>query len=163
MSSHAIVPFKREFAAAFAELNRAWIERFFRLEHADWKVLRDPEAAIVRPGGQIFFALDQGIPVGTTAVVRVSDVRYELAKMAVAPTQQRQGLGESLGRAALDWVRTTNARTIFLETNSSLTPAIRLYRRLGFVQMSPPSPSEYARADVYMELMLGEPGPHQRR
>ena len=43
---------------------------------------------------------------------------------------------------------------IFLETNSSLTNAVRLYQRLGFVHATPPHHSEYARADVYMELQL---------
>ena len=43
---------------------------------------------------------------------------------------------------------------IFLETNSSLANAIRLYQRLGFVHAPPPRPSDYARADVYMALRL---------
>ena len=80
-----IVPFRPDLAPAFTRLNRAWIERLFALEDADWKVLRDPAAAIIDPGGQIFFALDGDTPIGTAAAVRVSAERYELAKMAVEP------------------------------------------------------------------------------
>jgi hypothetical protein len=43
---------------------------------------------------------------------------------------------------------------MFLETNSRLVGAIRLYERLGFVHRPLPPHSEYARADVYMELAL---------
>jgi GNAT superfamily N-acetyltransferase len=150
----AIVTFRPELAEAFAALNRAWIERFFTMEAADWKVLRDPEAAIVRPGGQIFFALDGRSPAGTVAVGRVSPTTYELAKMAVTPSHQGRGLGERLGRAAIAFAKQAGAELLFLETNSGLPTAIRLYERLGFAHAQPRSHSPYARADVYMELDL---------
>lgn len=56
----AIVPFRREFAPAFRQLNLEWIERWFAIEAPDLKVLDDPETAIIAPGGQIFFARDAG-------------------------------------------------------------------------------------------------------
>ena len=149
-----IVPLRRELSAAFTALNRAWIERFFRLEESDWKMLRDPESSIVKSGGQIFFAMVGGRPVGTVADIRVSPTRFELAKMAVDPAFQGHGIGERLGRAAIEWARTEGADIIFLETNSALANAIRLYERLGFTHAPFPAPSPYARADVYMEMRL---------
>jgi GNAT superfamily N-acetyltransferase len=149
-----IVPFRPEWAPHFTELNRAWIERLFVLEEADWKVLRDPQAAVIDKGGHILYAVDGAVPVGTVAVVRASEAIYELAKMAVAPSHQRHGLGERLGRAAIDWARAAGASLMFLETNSGLTNAIRLYERLGFRHAAQPHPSPYARSDVYMELPL---------
>jgi GNAT superfamily N-acetyltransferase len=149
-----IVPFRPEWASQFTELNREWIERLFVLEEADWKVLRNPQASIIDTGGHIVFAIDAGVPVGTVAVVRESPAVYELAKMAVAPSHQRHGLGERLGTAAIDWARAAGGSRIFLETNSGLANAIRLYERLGFRHAPPPHPSLYARSDVYMELTL---------
>lgn len=149
-----IVPFRRELAAAFAELNRAWIEQLFRIEDADRKVLQDPEAAIIAPGGAIFFALDGPMAVGTAAAIKTGPATFELAKMAVSPGYRAQGLGERLGRAVINWCRAQGAELVFLETNSSLANAIRLYRRLGFVHASPPHHSDYARADTYMEIRL---------
>ena len=151
---YVIVPFRRELAPAFTLLNRAWIERLFALEDADWKVLRDPAAAIIAQGGQIFFALDGDTPIGTAAALRVSSHRYELAKMAVDPVHQGRGLGRRLGEAAIQFARDAGAQTMFLLTNSSLTGAIRLYERLGFLHRPLPPSTGYSRADVYMELGL---------
>jgi GNAT superfamily N-acetyltransferase len=154
MTGVVIVPFRRDLAPAFRRLNLDWIERLFRIEAPDLKVLDSPEAAIVAPGGMIFFALDGDHPVGTVAMMRASDGLFELAKMAVAGTHQRRGIGEALAAAGIAWARTAGARTIFLQTNSRLANAIRLYQRLGFRHAVDPHPSDYARADVYMELPL---------
>jgi GNAT superfamily N-acetyltransferase len=155
----AIVPFRPDLAPAFTELNREWIERLFTLEEADWKVLRDPEASIVATGGEIFFALDGDRAVGTAAAVRTAPDTFELAKMAVRPSHQGRGLGERLGQVVVDFARRRGAARVYLETNSSLANAIRLYERLGFVQRPHPTPSDYARADVYMELDLAGGAP----
>ncbi len=158
MTEIAIVPFRRDLAPAFRQLNLDWIERLFRVEGPDLKVLDDPEYAIVARGGMIFFALDGESPVGTVAMVRVSDGRFELAKMAVAATHQRRGIGEMLGAAGISWSRAAGAKTVFLETNSRLANAIRLYERLGFRHAAHPHPSDYARADYYMELPIAGSG-----
>jgi len=154
MSGIAIVPFRTELAGDFRRLNLDWIERLFAIEPADRKVLDDPERAIVAPGGQIFFALDDSAAIGTVAMVRVDPVRYELAKMAVASSHQRRGIGELLGVAGIEWARKAGAHTVFLQTNSRLAGAIRLYERLGFRHAVDPDPPDYARADVYMELPI---------
>ena len=60
------------------------------------------------------------------------------------------------GLALQPGCRSAGARRLYLETNHILTPAIRLYRSIGFKPVPPdrvvPSPS--ARADVYMEMTL---------
>ncbi len=154
----SIVPFRPDLAGAFASLNREWIERLFRLESSDLDVLRDPERLIIERGGQIFFALEAAAPIGTVAAIRAAPTVYELAKMAVSPSHQRRGIGARLGEVVVEWTRAVGAELVFLETNSGLTHAIRLYERLGFVQAPWPRPSDYARADVYMELRLQAEG-----
>jgi GNAT superfamily N-acetyltransferase len=152
-----IVPFRADLASAFSELNRTWIERFFKLEDSDRKVLSDPERTIVQPGGEILFALDGAVAIGTVAAIPTGNGTYELAKMAVADSHQGRGIGEQLGRALIDWAAASGAHMLHLETNRRLDSAIRLYERLGFVHAASPTPSEYARADVYMELVLKAP------
>lgn len=149
-----IVPFTVDRAAAFESLNREWIERFFRLEESDLKVLRDPQRQILDDGGQIFFAIDGDDAVGTVAAVRTAFDTFELAKMAVRPSHQGHGLGAMLVRAAIDYATAAGATTMFLDTNSALTTAIRLYARHGFVHATRSGPNPYERSDVYMELRL---------
>jgi len=156
-SSIRIVPFTPELAPAFTRLNREWIERLFAMEETDWKVLRDPAAAIIAPGGQIFFAVDGDEPIGTAAALRISADRYELAKMAVQPDYQDRGIGGRLGEAVIQFVREAGGSRLFLLTNSSLAGAIHLYERLGFAHRALPPETGYSRADVYMELDLAKP------
>ena len=156
VSGITVVPFRCEYTADFRRLNLDWIERLFAVEEPDRKVLDDPEQSIVDKGGMIFFAVDDddGAVAGTVAMIRVSDARCELAKMAVATSHQRRGIGEMLGRACIAWATGKGIQTVFLQTNSRLANSIRLYERLGFRHTVDPHPSHYARADVYMELPI---------
>ena len=154
MSAICVVPYRPEFAADFRRLNLAWIERLFKVEEADLKVLDDPERAIVAPGGMIFFALAGDVVVGTVAMIRVAPDCCELAKMAVATTHQRRGIGELLGRACSAWAAENGIASVFLQTNSGLDNSIRLYERLGFRHAPFPHPSDYARGDYYMEMKV---------
>jgi GNAT superfamily N-acetyltransferase len=154
MSGIRVVRFRRDLAGEFRRLNLDWIERLFKVEAPDLVVLDDPETAVVAPGGTIFFALEGEAVVGTVAMIRVAPERCELAKMAVAPAHQRRGIGELLGRACLAWAAENGVASVFLETNSRLDGAIRLYERLGFRHAPWPHPSDYARGDVYMEMKV---------
>lgn len=154
MSGVQVVEFRREYAADFRRLNLEWIERLFRIEASDLKVLDDPESAIVAPGGMIFFALEDAAVIGAVAMIRTGDGRGELAKMAVTPSCQGRGIGELLGSACVRWAAANGLSTVFLETNSRLDGAIRLYERLGFRHAPFPHPSDYARGDYYMEMKL---------
>jgi GNAT superfamily N-acetyltransferase len=149
-----IVTYRPELAPAFSALNRAWIEQFFTLEAADRLVLDDPQGMIIDRGGQIWFAIEDGQAIGAAAAILVAPGRYELAKMAVAPSHQGHGLGQRLSEAVIAWVRAQQGTMLFLRSNASLAPAIRLYERLGFVHAPMPAGTEYARANVYMEMPL---------
>ncbi|HEY1751308.1 MAG TPA: GNAT family N-acetyltransferase [Caulobacteraceae bacterium] len=149
-----IVDFRPELAGAFRALNEAWITRLFALEAKDHEVLADPAGRIVAPGGYVFFALDGPEPVGCCALMALADGGFEVAKMAVADSHKGRGLGRALMAACVERARQLGAPRLYLETNSGLAPALGLYRSFGFVEIVPPAPSPYARADVIMELRL---------
>jgi GNAT superfamily N-acetyltransferase len=138
----------------FRQLNEEWISQYFILEPADLKALDHPEEYILQPGGHILLAEAGGQAVGTCALIKMADGGYELAKMAVSPAAQGQGIGLLLGEAAIAWVRSLGGHRVYLESNSKLAPALHLYRKLGFRDVAHPNPSPYARADVQMELLL---------
>ena len=143
-------------AAAFRRLNEEWITRFFRIEPKEEPILADPQKTILDPGGKIFFATAGERCVGCCALIRTSEKEFEVAKMAVEPSYQGAGIGRRLLHAAIEEGRNAGAQRLYLETNHVLTPAIRLYESMGFKHIDPNRivPSQYARADVYMELVL---------
>lgn len=149
-----IVDFAPEYAAAFRQLNEAWISQYFKMEPADYKALDNPKTYILDGGGSILIALHNGVPVGACALIKMSDGKsFELAKMAVSPSMQGKGLGLLLGNTAISKARELGAQRLYLESNTILKPAIRLYEKLGFRKIAG-IPSPYERANIQMELML---------
>lgn len=162
--------------AGFVRLNRAWIERYFRIEPSDERIFADPAGHILRAGGYIFLALDEGndelnegsdtlnegndepatapaAPLGCCALIPHDGGAWELAKMAVDPSAQGHGIGHALGSAAIRQARALGLTALFLEGNTRLAPSIRLYERLGF-RAVPDYEAAYERCDIFMRLPL---------
>lgn len=155
-SEPLIRPFQPGDEAAFRRLNQRWIKQYFRLEAADEKVFADPVETILNPGGIILFALIDGQYAGCCALIRIAERELEVAKMAVDPAFQGNGVGRTLLRAVIDAGRKAGAKRLYLETNHQLAPAIHLYEALGFRRVADDQvhASPYARADVFMEMFL---------
>jgi putative acetyltransferase len=150
-----VVPYREDLRAAFEQLNRDWIETYFVLEDADRAVFADPAGAIIDPGGQIFFVAEGDTVLGTCAVLRHSPSECEIAKMAVAPSARGRGLGDLLMEAAVDFARQIGARRVAIVSNTVLAPALRLYRKHGFVEVPLESDGRYQRANIRLERELG--------
>jgi ribosomal protein S18 acetylase RimI-like enzyme len=145
-----ILPFAPRHAADFKRLNLEWLQKYFRVEPVDERVLSNP-GAIIRAGGAIFVARRKGTIVGTCALIHNGDDIYELSKMAVTANCQGLGIGRRLLDAGIGaFKERAGARLLFLETNSALKPAIKLYESVGFEHAPSPHASHYERADVYM-------------
>lgn len=146
-----IEPFSTELREHFYRLNAEWLNRFFYIEKVDHEVLSNPEKNILEPGGVILFALLGDEVVGTCALLHVEPGVYELTKMAVTDRHQGMGIGRVLLEAIIEAFQRRNGTQLFLESNSRLKPAIKLYERMGFrLQKTPRPGSHYKRADVYM-------------
>lgn len=159
-SSVEIVTYRPEYAGDFDRLNRAWLEKYFTVEPLDEVYLSDPEGHILEPGGEIFFAVEAGRVIGTCAAIPQPDGGFELAKLAVTPHAQGRGLGRTLALAVIAFARARGAERIVLTSNSTLSPALRLYESLGFRYQPLPATRPYIDADIYMELAVGRsPGP----
>ena len=154
-----ILAYKAEHAFHFERLNKAWIDKYFVLEDLDKWVLENPHEAILQKGGTILMAAYDGVIAGTVALLKESDTVYEFSKMAVDEAYQRRGLAEALSHAAFDKARALGAQKVILYSQTSLEPAIRLYRKLGFVEV-PMDHQLYKRANIKMEKLL-EPQRHK--
>jgi putative acetyltransferase len=150
-----IITYQAQYAADFKRVNVEWISTFFKIEPHDIEQLDYPQQ-IIDEGGEIFLAqLDTGEIAGAVALVHdTASGRYELAKMGVPPRHQGLGIGRLLGNAVVARAKDMGLKGLFLETNSILSPAIRLYESLGFVHVTMPESTPYERANVRMELVF---------
>jgi ribosomal protein S18 acetylase RimI-like enzyme len=162
MGKPTVVSYREEFRAAFEQLNRDWIEAYFVLEEPDREVFSDPRGKILELGGEIFFVLEGGQVQGTCAVMRHSADEYEIAKMAVAPAARGRGFGDLLMERAVAFAAGVGARRIVIVSNTVLEPAIRLYRKHGFIQVPLAADDRYERANIRLEreLRSTEPALH---
>jgi putative acetyltransferase len=154
MGMMEIVDFQPHHAAAFRALNVAWISCYFTVEAKDLELLNDPAGKIIKAGGHILMAVEDGEAIGCCALIALQVGGFELAKMAVTEAHKGRGIGRELLSACVARARSTGAKRLYLETNSALGPALGLYRSFGFRQIEPAEPSPYVRADVAMELWL---------
>lgn len=151
-----IVDYQPQYAEAFKRLNMEWIENYFELEHTDEVNLSQPEKEIIGKGGKIFVALYDGKPVGVCALVKLpNEYRYdwELSKMAVDQSMRGKNIGFLLGTKVIRTARALGGRTLFLESNTRLEPAIALYSKLGFQKVAGEI-SSYERSNIQMALEL---------
>lgn len=149
----AIVDYHPDHAAAWAQLNAAWLaEGGFEIEPKDLMALDDPQGAFLDKGGRIFIAEQDGRALGCCAILPIED-GVEVCKMTVTPAARGQGLARRLVEACEAAARRMGVGRLYLETNSGLTAAVSLYERFGFAHL-PARPTPYARADVFMEKRL---------
>ena len=148
----SIIGFNKKYSKQFFLLNKAWIEESWHLEDSDKKDLLNPER-IVENGGQIFFALDNQSVIGTVAMIKSSDDRFELAKMTVKEGFRGKGIANMLMDECIKFAKQNSSREIFLISNDSLTIARNLYDKYGFKEVELDS-QKYERGNVKMNLKI---------
>nr|WKN38049.1 bifunctional helix-turn-helix transcriptional regulator/GNAT family N-acetyltransferase [Tunicatimonas sp. TK19036] len=150
-----IVSYLPEHQSAFRQLNEEWISTYFKMEEADYQALDHPNEYILDKGGIILVALYKEEVVGVCALIPMADPTYdfELAKMAVSPSARGKGIGWLLGQAIINRAKELGAKTLYLESNTRLEPAISLYQKLGFEKVGG-RPTPYQRCNIQMELKL---------
>ncbi len=144
------VLYKKELNKYFRDLNYEWIKKYFKVEKQDKKQLENPGKEIIEKGGIIFFAQYKDMIAGTAALLKKENNSYELAKMAVRDEVQGKQIGKKLGIAVIDKVKQLKCEKLYLETNAALTPAINLYKSIGFEEVEMNDPSKYERATFRM-------------
>jgi ribosomal protein S18 acetylase RimI-like enzyme len=111
----------------------------------------------LRPSaGLLLVATLHGEPIACGALKFHGDEPAELKRMWVAESARGLGLGRriltELERSAVE----NGARIVRLETNRTLTEAIRLYRSAGYVEVAPFNDEPYAHHWFEKQLRLTE-------
>jgi GNAT superfamily N-acetyltransferase len=118
------------------------IEQYFAELNARFDAGFDPSRSIsadadelVPPRGLLLVARLDGEPVGCGAIKFHGREPAELIRMWIAPRARGHGLGRRLLLELEDQGRRGGATVIRLETNHTLTEAIRLYRNSGYQEV----------------------------
>jgi ribosomal protein S18 acetylase RimI-like enzyme len=148
-----IVNYQPEYKYAFKALNIAWLEKYFYVEDYDNQVLSNPEKYILEKDGTIYFLLEDEIPVGTLALMINELKELELTKMGMHESAKGKGYGNELIKHCIEQAKLTNYKELYLYSNTSLRPAIHLYKKYGFEEI-PLVSSEYERCNIKMKLNL---------
>jgi GNAT superfamily N-acetyltransferase len=154
MKNLRITSFNKKYKADFEKLNREWIEEFFQMEDEDFHTLQNPESYVIQKNGEIFFAINDQIVIGTAAMIPFSEDVFELAKMSVKKGFQGKGVGKLLLKRCIQFAQERNANEIFLLTNDILKPALNLYLSCGFVIKNKYDDERYERGNTKMHLIL---------
>lgn len=148
-----IIPFSPDLKEPIKTLNIEWLQKYFRVEEKDKIVLSNPQEEIIDKGGFIFYAKYNGEILGTVSLLKVDNTTFELSKMAVSDKAQGLGIGNKLLVHCLAVAEERNIKRLFLYSNTKLLPAIHLYEKFGFVEISLED-GVYERADIKMEKLL---------
>lgn len=153
-----IVEYAKPLAGLFHDINAEWIEAMFAMEDADRETLEHPDEKIIAPGGVILFVKASGLGiVGTCALLKSGEGRFELTKMGVLESARGRKAGEFLLAQMIGRARVMDVRELYLLTNTKCAAAIHLYEKAGFVHdpdIMERYGKRYERCDVAMRFPL---------
>ena len=146
--------FTSDDAEKFKSLNVEWLEKFFKVEPIDERVLSNPKREILDPGGFIVMAEIDSEVIGTFAYIKKGDRLYEFSKMAINPNQRGKGYGNIMMKYAISFAKKHKWKKIILYSNTILKNSIHLYRKYGFIEIKMEETVIYSRGNIKMELDL---------
>lgn len=93
---------------------------------------------------------DRKYMIGTVALKKLDDKRYELKSLYLLEKYHKKGLGKQLLKLAIQKAWEEGCKEIYLDTLSSSKNAIHLYEKTGFVRTQRYNSND--TADVFMKL-----------
>ena len=148
-----IVGYETKYASHFYDLNVAWLENYFYVEPYDQNVLSNPKKYVIDPGGYIFFAKYATEIVGVVSLINQKSF-FELSKMAVTPKYQGLKIGLQLMNFCIKFAKQKQWKSITIYSHKKLLPAIQLYKKVGFKEISLEENSHYERSNIKMLLEI---------
>ena len=148
-----IIAYQPQLAIHFYKLNVEWLEKYFYVEPYDQKVLSNPKKYVIDPGGYIFFAKYATEIVGVVSLINQKSF-FELSKMTVTPKYQGLKIGLQLMNFCIEFAKQKQWKSITIYSHKKLLPAIQLYKKVGFKEISLEENSHYERSNIKMLLEI---------
>lgn len=130
-----VVTYSPKYKKDFIEMNKAWIEKMFRLEEEDIKEMGNIEPYI-QNGGQIFFSLDNDEQVMACCMIAPrEDGDWEIMKFAAKGMYTGTGAGSACLKACIDYAKEIQVKKVIIVSNKKCEQAVHLYRKFGFKEI----------------------------
>lgn len=153
-----ITPVNAGRIGAFAAIWIPWLrDTIGRTPEAeDMEVMADPAAYYRRSGGEAFLASVNNKIVGAVAVKGLGAAGFEFCKLVVTEDARGHGAGRALVEKCLEFSSDHGGPVLYLQSFNALDIALGLYRRMGFVDVTPPDEmTVLARTEVIMAKDAG--------
>lgn len=105
------------------------------------------------PEGRLIIAYGDNKPAGCVALRPIEGSICEMKRLYVRPEFRHTGLGRQLAARIIEDARGRNYTCMRLDTINTMTAALSLYRKLGFVEIESYYPNPLPGV-VYLELDL---------
>ena len=83
----------------------------------------------------------------------INDSTWEICKLGSNKNVEHKGSGSAVFGAAVQWAIKHGAKRLFIVSNSKLKPAIHIYKKFGFKEISLDN-YEYIRGDIAFERII---------
>ena len=131
-----IVPYSPRYREAFVRLNTEWLTRLYWVESFDQYAM-DHIDELIEQGAMAFFALDDsGEVLATCMSMPLEGNVWEICKLAARNQYTGTGAGSAVLRAAMEYAEKHGAKKEVLISCRGLKPAIHLYKKFGFHEVS---------------------------
>ena len=154
MQEYINVRSKDEYESAAILFNEyaQWLGIDLEFQHFQ-EELKSLEKMYSSPGGGIILCKNGNDFIGCAAIRKMDNNMAELKRMYVQQQHQHKGIGKGLLERSLKMAKDGGYTIIRLDTLSTMSPAINLYRKYGFIEIAPyyynPNPTA-----VYFEKLI---------
>lgn len=135
-----VLDYKPSLKKYFYDLAGNWLLGVLdgKLEKEDEFTLRNPDKAYLETGGFVFYALYKEKVVGCVALKRLSEDKFEFAKLYIDPETRKLGIATKLIERCISRCKENKATELWLQTTNAMQEAHRLYYKLGFAEAKAP-------------------------
>lgn len=150
-----IIEYQPKYKDDFVRLNKAWIEKYFKMEQEDYEVLNNVDGLIAK-GAMVFFAVENDIVLSTGMSMPLNDSNWEICKLAADENYQGKGAGSAVFKACMEYAVKQGAKKLIIVSNTILEPALHIYKKFGFKEIPMDKTHNYERGDIQLEYIVNE-------
>lgn len=150
-----IIKYRQKYRDDFVNLNKAWIEKYFKMEQEDYDVLNNVDELITN-GAMVFFAVENDIVLATGMSMPLNNNEWEICKLAADENYQGNGAGSMVFKECMQYALKQGAKKIVIVSNTILKSALHIYKKFGFEEIPMDKTHNYERGDIQFEYIVKE-------